>query len=73
MTELAGIKSGERAVDAGQENIAANNTLSVLFLSRLVGRPIQDQQGEKIAVLKDLIVHINGKGEDGTSPEKHPP
>jgi CBS domain-containing protein len=45
--------------------------IPLLFLSRLVGRPLQDSQGEKIAILKDLIVRINP--EEGKSPDKYPP
>lgn len=37
----------------------------------MVGRSIQDKHGEKIAILKDLIVRINP--EEGKSEEKYPP
>jgi magnesium transporter len=44
---------------------------ALLFFSQLVGQPIRDKNGDKIASLKDLIVRINpmvGKSED-----KYPP
>ncbi len=44
---------------------------TLLFLSRMIGRAIQDKQGEKIATLKDIIVRINP--EEGKSEEKYPP
>ena len=43
----------------------------LLFLSRMLGRQIQDKHGEKIATLKDLIVRINP--DEGKSEEKYPP
>lgn len=43
----------------------------LFFLSRLINRPLQDSNGEKIAILKDLIVRINP--EEGKSADKYPP
>ncbi len=44
---------------------------SLLILSRMIGRAVQDKNGEKIATLKDIIVRINP--EEGKSEEKYPP
>ncbi len=45
--------------------------MMLLFFSQLVGKAVRDRQGEKIAVLKDLIVRINP--DVGKSEEKYPP
>lgn len=45
--------------------------MELLFLSRMLGRAIQDKHGEKIASLKDVIVRINP--EEGKSEENYPP
>ena len=45
--------------------------MNLLFFSQLVGKPIQDRHGEKIASIKDLIVRIDpsmGKSEDRYPP-----
>lgn len=39
--------------------------MEVLFLSRLIGQPILDKQGEKIASIKDVVVRIG--------PDTYPP
>lgn len=43
----------------------------LFFFSTLLGKPVLDQQGEKVATLKDLIVRINP--EIGKSEEAYPP
>ena len=45
--------------------------MALLYYSTLASRPILDRHGEKVAVLKDLIVRINP--EAGKSEEKYPP
>lgn len=55
----------------GFNSASAQPPARLFFLSRLLNRPVQDSSGEKIAVLKDLIVRINP--EEGRSQEKYPP
>jgi len=43
----------------------------LIFFSQIVGSPVLDKNGEKIATLKDLIVRINPFA--GKSEEKYPP
>lgn len=45
--------------------------MSLFYYSSLASKPILDRHGEKVAVLKDLIVRINP--EAGKSEEKYPP
>jgi magnesium transporter len=45
--------------------------MTLFIFSQLVGRPIVDTHGEKVAALKDVIVRINP--ERGTSEEAYPP
>jgi CBS domain-containing protein len=46
--------------------------MAALFIfSQLVGRPIEDPRGEKVATLKDVIVHIDPR--EGKSEEMYPP
>ncbi|MBN9389917.1 MAG: magnesium transporter [Chloroflexi bacterium] len=45
--------------------------MALLYYSTLASKPIVDRHGEKVAVLKDLIVRINP--EAGKSEEKYPP
>ncbi|MBA2676789.1 MAG: magnesium transporter [Ktedonobacteraceae bacterium] len=45
--------------------------MAALFIfSQLVGQPIKDPRGEKVAVLKDVIVHIDPR--EGKSDEMYP-
>lgn len=46
--------------------------MAALFIfSQLVGKPIEDPHGEKVAILKDVIVHIDPR--EGKSEEMYPP
>ncbi len=46
--------------------------MAALFIfSQLVGKPIKDPRGEKVAILKDVIVHIDPR--EGKSDEVYPP
>ena len=45
--------------------------MALLYYSTLASKPVLDRNGEKVAVLKDLIVRINP--EAGKSEEKYPP
>lgn len=45
--------------------------MALLYYSTLASKPVLDRHGEKVAILKDLIVRINP--EAGKSEEKYPP
>lgn len=45
--------------------------MALLYYSTLASKPVLDRNGEKVAILKDLIVRINP--EAGKSEEKYPP
>ncbi len=45
--------------------------MALFIFSQLVGRPIEDPRGEKVAILKDVIVNIDPQ--EGKSQEIYPP
>ena len=45
--------------------------MALFIFSQLVGRPIKDPDGEKVAILKDVIVNIDPQ--EGKSQEMYPP
>ena len=45
--------------------------MALFIFSQLVGRPIKDPDGEKVAILKDVIVNIDPQ--EGKSEEMYPP
>src|SRR5579859_2000555 len=45
--------------------------MALFMFSQMVGKPIFDPQREKVAVLKDIVVHVNPA--EGKSEETYPP